>query len=103
MTYKELTNEFQANPRDVHTVPLDGRTPIWFYVHTEGGTIYATPAEEHKPSSRMKSPIPVIESEFEKMLDLYHRRLSGEKVFMEALETSRAQVYWYGIFNDLGL
>ena len=101
MTYKELANEFQANPRDVHTVPLDGRTPLWFHVHTEGRVIYATPAERHRPSSRMKTPIPVKASEFEKMLDLYHRRLAGENVFMEAWKTSRAQVYWYGIFNDI--
>ena len=103
MTYKEIANEFTANPRDVHTVPLDGRAPIWFYVHAEGGIVYATPAETHKPSSRMKSPIPVKESEFEKMLELYHRRLDGERVFKEAWRLSRAQVYWYGIFNDLGV
>ena len=103
MTYQEIANIFKANPHEAHTVPLDGRTPLWFSVRTENGSLFAAPAEAHKPSSRMKRPIRIKESEYEKMLALYHRRLAGESVSGEAAETSRAQVYWYGIFSDLEL
>ncbi len=103
MTYKEIANEFMANPRDVHTVPLSNRTPLWFHVYVEDGIIYVAPAKEKKPSSSMKNPIPVKEKEFEDMLDLYHRRLAGERVSKEASNTSMTQVYWYGIFNELRL
>ena len=103
MTYKEIADEFTANPRDVHTVPRNGKAPLWFYVHTEGGVMYATPAEAHEPSSSMKNPIPIKESELEDMLKLYRRRQSEEAVSKEAKDSSWAQAYWYGIFNDLGL
>ena len=103
MTYKEAALDYLNNPRDVHTVLKDGSIGHWFYVHTENGIIYATPAENHKPSCNMRYPVKLKEEQFNDMLVLYRRRLAGDKVSREATDTTRAQVYWYGILNDLGL
>ncbi len=101
MTYKEAALDYALNPRDVHTVLKDGRIGHWFYAYTEDGIIYAAPAKNHNPSCHMRKPIKINENQFENMLDLFHRRLAGEHVSREAMEITRTQVYWYGIFNDL--
>ena len=101
MTYADLVKSFKSNPRDVHTVPRFKAEYIWFHVHVENGTLYATPAEAHKPSSVMKNPIMMPEDEFDAILDLYKRRLRGEPVSQAAKRVTRAQVYWYGVFAEM--
>ena len=103
MTYKDAALNYLNNPRDVHTILKDGSIGHWFYAHTENGIIYATPAEKHSPSCSMSHPVKIKEDQFNNMLVLYHRRLAGDKVSKEATDQTRAQVYWYGLFNDLGL
>ena len=103
MTYKEAALDYLNNPRDVHTVLIDGRIGHWFYAYTEDGVIYVVPAKNHNPSCHMQKPIKINEKKFDDMLVLFHRRLSGEEVSSEAKKTTGTQVYWYGIFNDLQL
>lgn len=102
-TYQEVADFFEHNPKDVHTVPLDGRPPIWFFVYTENGSVYVTSARSHTPSSRVSHPRELISREFDSMLLLHHRRSNGEKVSQEAKTVTQNQVYWYGIFSELNL
>jgi len=103
MTYNEIVNEFKENPRDVHTVPLDGRESKWFYVHSENGKVFISPAEAHTPSSNISSPRMLSEKEVVTMLDIYQRRKQGEHLSQEATDATRNQVYRYGIFHELKL
>ena len=103
MTYREVSLNYLNNPRDVHTVLKDGSIGHWFYTYTKNGIIYASPAKNHKPSCSMQQPIKIKEEQFNGMRSLYHKRIAGEKVSKEATDMTRAQVYWYGILNDLGL
>ena len=103
--WQEIIKSFAANPRDVKTNPLRNRAALWFYVYVEDGRLYVDCAKEHTPSSKL-STRRMLSSGAEKcniMYDIYRRRKSGEPVAAEATATTVNQVYWYGIFADLGL
>ena len=57
----------------------------------------------HNNISKISSPRRLNPEEAEEMLDLYHRRCKGERVSQLAQEITVNQVYWYGIFAELGL
>lgn len=104
ISWANIVEEYTNNPRDVITIPTDdARDGIWFYVHTEKGNVYITDAEFHTESSRVSNPIKLQEKHFEDMLSLYRRRKNGESISQEAKNVSFQQVYWYGIFADLGI
>ena len=103
--WKEIVESFTSNPRDVKSIPITKRTPVWFYVYMENGRLYVDRAKEHIPSSNL-SKRRMLSSGAEKcsiMYDIYRRRKCGEPVSAEATATTVNQVYWYGIFADLGL
>ena len=86
---------------DIHTIPLNNKKPLWFSLYYENDTVYVDSAKNNSPKSAIKSPMPLNKNEFDAMLDIYNRRLKGEKVSKEATKTTRMQVYWYGIFEEL--
>lgn len=50
--YEQITQSFQENPRDVHTVPLNAhKTPLWFHVFAKDGILYVTSAKNHLPNT----------------------------------------------------
>jgi len=103
MTYKEMITSYTQNPRDVHTIPMMDKPQIWFRVYVENWTVYVDRAQNHTPSSRMKNCQKLKEDELESMLEIYNKRKRGISVSQEAKEVTWCQVYWYGIFSDLGL
>lgn len=100
--YSIILNEFYENPRDVITVPKKG-TGKWFYVYARNNSVYVEGGKNHSNVSKISSPRKLNINETEKMLDLYRRRCKGESVSQLATETTQNQVYWYGIFAELGL
>ena len=48
-------------------------------------------------------PRALFEKELEDIYELYILRKQGHKVSKKAMEVTRNQVYWYGIFNDLNI
>ena len=100
--YATIVENFQAAPRDIHTVPLKGE-PHWFYVYAENGNLYVEAARTHTPSSTIKGRRLLVSAECAMMMDIYQRRKKGEAVSKEATKATRCQVYWYGIFAELGL
>ena len=100
--WENIVEEYQKNPRDVKTIPFN-QSGKWFYVHTEKGNVYITDAEYHSNSSKLKSPIKLKKEEFVDMLNIFYRRKNGEKISQEAKRITYYQVYWYGIFADMGL
>ena len=102
-TYNDLLNEFRHSPRDVITVPMNGSAGIWFYVFEDNGFIYVDCAKSKKPSSSIGTPRKLNENEFDDILSLYQLRKKGAAVAAEAKQITNNQVYWYGIFSELGL
>ena len=47
--------------------------------------------------------IPLEKYKFDMMLSIYNRRKSGEQVSQDAGAITHNQVYWYGIFADMGI
>ena len=84
-------------------MPTTAKAPVWFYVFEEDGKVCVKNAEGHENSSHMIGVRVLEPSESKKMLDIYGRRKRGENVSKEATATTRNQVYWYGIFADMGL
>ena len=101
-TWEEMVSSYSKNPRDVITVPKNQKG-IWFYVHTENGEVFITDAEYHAESSRVRKPIKLKKDEFEAILKIYKRKKRGEAVYQEGKKITYQQVYWYGIFADMGI
>lgn len=102
MTYYDLVNRYRANPTDIHTVPKN-REKKWFYIYVKNDKLYVCSAKNHAPKCNISQYRMLNESEFDKMLNLYLRRKRGEAVSYEATQATRNQVYWYGIFADMGV
>ncbi len=103
--WQKIMAEFANNPHDVRTMPTNRRASKWFYVYVEKNSLYVeksrhTKAEDSCQISQRRFLRP---SELEDMWVYYLRRRDGENIFREATERCRNQVYWYGIFADLGL
>lgn len=102
MTYSDIVRIFEDNPRDVHTVPINGRAGLWFYAFVKSGVVYVTTAKEHKPSCSISMPRTLDPKQFDEMVKIYYRRCKGEQVSEEASKITVCQVYWYGILAELG-
>lgn len=100
--WDNMISSYANNPRDVITVPLNG-SGIWFYVYVASGCIYVESAKKHTNSSMIRNRRMLEQEKAEAMLSLYYRRKRGEAVSREATATTQNQVYWYGIFADMGL
>ena len=100
--YNKIIEEFSKSPRDICTVPIKSNTRKWFFVFSKDNTIFIEPAHNKKPSSQVKQR-KLSESECEKILEIYHRRATGESVSKEAQACTHSQVYWYGIFSEMNL
>ena len=102
--WEESIKSFKENPRDVHSKPLSKRPVLWFNVYVENGKLYVDRAKTETPSSNLTKRR-LLSSGPEKcaiMYDIYRRRKCGEPVSAEATETTVNQIYWYGIFSDMG-
>lgn len=102
--WDEIIKSFTENPRDVCSNPITKRAKLWFRVYAENGKLYVDRAKTQAPSSnitqrRMLSSSP---EKCEIMYDIYKRRKCGESVSAEATVTTVNQIYWYGIFADMG-
>ena len=102
ITWEERVTSYKKDPRDVKTVPLR-KSGIWFYVYVENGNVYIENAKNHTDSSKLKCRRKLAKMELEAMLSIYHRRNNGESFTQEATDITYNQVYWYGIFADMGL
>ncbi len=101
-SWDTIVKEYSKNPRDVKTVPLktDGR---WFFVSVQDRDVYITNAKNHSVSSKISQPRKLDKENFNTMLSLYNKRKKGEPVSKTAANTTQNQVYWYGIFADMGI
>lgn len=102
ITWEEIVSSYSKNPRDVKTIPFN-RQGIWFFVYAERDNIYIESARNHFNSSSIKIRRKLKKENVDTMLSLYFRRKKGESVTQEAIEITYNQVYWYGIFADMGV
>ena len=103
MRYLDLIASYKYTPRNVHTVPTDGRVPKCFWVSVERDNLYVSAGTTPYENSNVRGKRLLSIVEMETMLSLYQRRKKGEAVSREASRVTQNQVYWYGIFNDLGM
>ena len=102
ITWEDIVASYANNPRDVKTVPFR-KNGIWFYVYVENGSVYIENAKKHADSSKLKYRRKLEENKLDAILSIYHRRNNGESVTQEAVDITYNQVYWYGIFADMGI
>ena len=103
--WQKIMTEFSENPHDVRTMPTNRRASKWFHVYVEKNSLYVEKSHNTKEedSCQISQRRFLRPSELEDMWVYYLRRRDGENIFREATERCRNQVYWYGIFADLGL
>ena len=102
ITWNDLVTSYRANPRDIKTVPKKG-SGRWFYVYVVKENIYIESARSHSVSSNITVRRTLESHKVGEMLSLYLRRKNGDSVSQEATATTQNQVYWYGIFADMGI
>lgn len=102
ITWNDIVSSYSNNPRDVKTVPLRG-AGRWFYVYAENNNVYAENARNHSVSSKIKGRRVLEKNKVDDVLAIYDRRKRGESVSKIAVDTTVNQVYWYGIFADMGI
>ena len=101
--WEKMVLSYINNPRDVKTVPVI-REGVWFYVYVEDNSIYVENSRSHLAnSSNIKNRRRLEKEKADAMLSLYYRRKNGDRVSQEAKEITVNQVYWYGIFADMGM
>lgn len=102
--WEGIIRSFTEFPRDVQSRPLTKRPGLWFYVYVADGTLYVDCAKEHQPSSNLSQRRRLAKSieTCDIMYDIYCRRKRGEPISAEATSKTVNQVYWYGIFADMG-
>ena len=100
--WMQIVNEFTANPRDVRTRPTGNRPSLWFYVFGDGTKVSISGGRFHQNRSRIHSPRALNPDEISTIFAIYQRRKQGESVSAEASLATQNQVYWYGIFAELG-
>lgn len=98
----EILKSFTDNPRDVHTCPTRNSAPKWFFVDIRNGKIVISESKTHINSSKLKTNRILNSNELPEIFNLYLRRKHGESVSKEATALTVNQVYWYGIFSELG-
>lgn len=103
ISYLDVVNSFMNNPRDIRTKPVTNRSGKWFYAYVENGKIVVDIAKEHTPKCSISKPRILLEKEIEDIYDLYIKRKQGHAVSKQATDVTRNQVYWYGIFSDMGI
>lgn len=103
ITWEDIVARYADHPADVITVPITKKTGIWFHVFTKNGSVYISGARHHQESSKLSWPVRLQSEKFEEMLHIYLRRKNGVPVSQEATAATRQQVYWYGIFADMGI
>lgn len=103
LVWEKIIESFINNPRDVITVPINKSVGKWFYVTVREGNVCIESGREHSNPSLIKGTRKLNRLELTDMLEFYNRRKNGESISQEATERTVNQVYWYGIFNELGL
>lgn len=103
LIWERIIESFINAPRDVITVPTNKSSGKWFYVSIQDGNVCIQSGREHANPSVIMGTRKLNRLELTDMLDLYNRRKNGECISKEASDKTVNQVYWYGIFNELGL
>jgi hypothetical protein len=97
--WETIINDIKSNPRDLCSIPQGKRTPIWFYVYTDGLDIIVMPGKEHIPASRIKEPRYISEKELLDLYPIYLRRKMGENVSTDAQQISLNSTYIYSLIK----
>ena len=102
--WEEIIRSYSERPRDVQSRPLVKKAPVWFYVYVENDRLYVDCAKAQTPSSNLKTRrlLSADGKVCDLMYDIYRRRKSGEPVSQEATDKTVNQIYWYGVFADMG-
>lgn len=103
INYIDLVNSLSNNPRDISTKPITNRVGKWFYAYAEDGKVMVDVAKEHMPKCSISKPRVLFEKEMNDIYELYHLRKQGHSVSKQAADVTMNQVYWYGLFDDMGL
>ena len=98
----EILKSFTDNPRDVHTSPTRSCTPKWSFVSVSERNVIISESKANINSSKLKTNRLLNFNELPEIFKLYLRRKQGESVSREATALTVNQVYWYGIFSELG-
>lgn len=98
--WNRIIERAQSQSFEVHTVPQNKKTPLWFRVSTDGNKLIISEAKDNEPSSTLKMSRTITFKEFERIYPYYYVRLKGTSVSQEVMSKSVNSVYIYGLIAD---
>jgi len=96
-----IVERANSQPFEIHTVPQNKRTPLWFQVSTNGTILIINQAQHNIPSSTLKISRTITFEEFERIYPYYYLRSKGASVSKEVMNKSVNSVYIYGLIADV--
>ncbi len=99
--WNRIIERAKSQSFEIHTVPQNKKTPIWFRVSTDGTTLIISQAKDNVPSCTLKMPRTITFKEYERIYPYYHLRLKGTSVSQEVTSKSVNSVYIYGLIADV--
>ena len=98
--WKRIINELSDEQVEIHTVPSNRKTPLWFVAKCNDNIIIIDKANINKPSCKLSGRRKISFKDFEIVNSYYDRWKSGETgIRHEVSRKSRNTAYIFALIN----
>ncbi|MCB2377794.1 hypothetical protein LGH70_09390 [Hymenobacter sp. BT635] len=99
--WRKILDAIPADGRELHTVPITKKQPVWFAVNRELDLIWVTSASQNSPSSILTLRRRLSFKKFNEILPYFFRRAQGESVSKEVCRLTMNQVYYFSLIEHI--
>lgn len=98
--WNKIMNELASGSIELHTVPSNRRTPLWFVASRDNDTVMISKAEKHNPSVKVSAQRMIRKKEFLTVASYYERWNAGERDLRQEVRLlSRNTAYIFGLIT----
>ena len=96
-----IIRSYSENPRDVATTPQVNRTPLWFYVSSDGTNVFVESGRSHANKAKITARRRLDKQNSSIIYLMYNLYRRGYMRRSEIAAKNKNSSYWFGIFEDL--
>jgi hypothetical protein len=98
--WSNLLKQAQVTEFEIHTVPRNQSTPLWFQVGVQGNYLIISKAKRNSPSVSISKERKISYKDFEFVFGFYDRWLKGEAgVGQAAAQKSQNTAYIFALIS----
>ncbi|MCM3768758.1 hypothetical protein [Neobacillus niacini] len=98
--WSNLLKQAQEAEFEIHTIPQNQRTRLWFQVEVQGNYLVISKAKRNSPSARLSMERKISYKDFEFVFRYYERWLKGEPgVRQEVAQKSQNTAYIFALIS----